>query len=208
MPKKVGISMRISLTLLLSFWALKGLASLQVGDVILQPLNCRLCRLIEAQEQSTFSHMSVVIKTTPQVLVAEAWGQVRMVPVEDFIKKGDLTRAHSVVRLKERKKMNLELAMKQWLGYPYDDQFLWNNVDELGREPVYCSEFVTKLLNPFLVNKIPTKYMDFSVNREAWWTYFHGDVPDGQPGNSPGDFARSPLFETVGAYKDGAWIWN
>lgn len=200
--------MKMKLILVSLLLPVLALAELQVGDIILQPLRCKLCRLIEAQERTTFSHMGVVIKLTPEVMVGEAFGNVRMVPLRDFVSKGDLTRPARVIRLKEEVRLSLEKPAQQWLGNPYDDQFLWDNVDQQGREPLYCSEFVTKLLNPFLKKKIPTKAMDFSVDREAWWNYFHGEVPDGQPGNSPGDFDRSPLFKTAGSYLDGTWNWN
>ena len=49
-----------------------GAFELKVGDVLLQPLSCWSCSLIEAQEKSIYSHMGVVIENDPEVLVAEA----------------------------------------------------------------------------------------------------------------------------------------
>lgn len=79
----------------------------------------------------------------------------------------------------------------------YDAEFLWTNEDSNG-EKLYCSEFAAKFLNSFLPVKIQPKPMHFEKNREFWIQYFKGNPPDGQPGISPGDFERSPLFRKVG----------
>lgn len=199
--------MRFILLMFSLFPILAQAQALRIGDILLQPKNCYLCRLIEEHESSSFSHMGIVIKGGRNPQVAEALGDVHVLPVEQFLKQGDPARAVKIIRLKEKAFLPLREAIVTWLGADYDEDFLWDNFDDQGRERVYCSEFVTKLLNPFLKNQIPTKTMDYSLNREAWWRYFGGIVPDGLPGNSPGDFDRSPLFETIGTFQGGKWNW-
>jgi len=198
----------ISILLLLSFPALARDASLRVGDVLLQPLQCYLCGLIEAHENSPFAHMGVVVRTRPQILIAEALGEVRVVPLADFLAKGDATRALLARRPFEDVGDDLLELLRPWLGAAYDGAFRWDNLGADGREVFYCSELVTKLLNQRLRDPVPTKRMEYTLNRAVWERYFGGPAPDGLPGNSPGDFERSPLFRDLATYEGGAWNWN
>ncbi|MFP5492228.1 MAG: YiiX/YebB-like N1pC/P60 family cysteine hydrolase [Bacteriovoracia bacterium] len=200
--------MRI-LILLLALISLGSYASeLQVGDVILQPLRCYSCGLIEAQEKSSFSHMGLVISTTSGVKIAEALGQVRIVTLAEFLAKGDSTRAHKIMRPREKVTFDFMTTIEPWLGAEFDRAFRWDNLGRDGREAFYCSEMVTKLLNKFLKNKMPTKPMDFSENFAAWSAYFNGDVPQGEPGISPGDYEHSKLFKWVASFQGGTWNWQ
>lgn len=175
------------------------------GDVLLQPVVCGLCQLIEAEERTPFAHMGVIIRGGADPLVAEAWGQVRVVSLRQFLSKGDPTREVWGMRLKEMMTANLELAVIPLKGADYDSAFLWDNLGHDGREAFYCSELVTKLLNPFLQHKIVTKPMHYEEARSSWENYFNGHPPDGLPGNSPGDFQRSNLFRPIAYYRDGLW---
>ncbi|HXH75698.1 MAG TPA: YiiX/YebB-like N1pC/P60 family cysteine hydrolase [Bacteriovoracaceae bacterium] len=187
----------------LSSWA--G-PSLRVGDVLLQPLDCWTCSLIEAEEDSIFSHMGIVVSVNP-LLVAEAFSRVRAVPLEEFNSKTQKGLKLKVLRIKDTRALrNFKRNAKEFKllysvlhdGRSYDRDFLWNNVDEDGNEKLYCSELVTKLLATFSKIEIPVKRMLFEKNRELWERYFKGRVPVGEWGNSPGDFEKSPLFNHVG----------
>lgn len=181
---------------------------MRVGDVLLQPLQCYLCGVIEAHEGSSFAHMGVVVRTKPHILIAEALGEVRVVPLREFLAKGDATRALQLRRPLENVGEDLLDLLHPWLGATYDGAFRWDNLGPDGREAFYCSELVTKLLNQRLRHPIPTKRMDYTLNRAVWERYFGGPPPDGLPGNSPGDFERSPLFRDVARYQGGTWSWN
>lgn len=184
-----------------------GAFELKVGDVLLQPLSCWSCSLIEAQEKSIYSHMGVVIENDPEVLVAEALGEVRVVSLKEFqskTEKGEflsvrrLRRSDAVFFLQERKAEFLDHFREYFWGLKYDHDFLWNNVDENGLEKMYCSEMVSKLFLGFLKIEIPLKTMKFDVNREEWIKYFKSLPPDGKRGNSPATFEHSELFFEVG----------
>jgi hypothetical protein len=180
---------------------------LRAGDVLLQPMKCYLCRMIEEHENSSFAHMGVVVKAGVVPLVAESLGDVHVMPLEKFLAKGDKSRPVLVRRLVEQVEVDWEEAVRPYLGASYDDDFLWDNVDAQGRELLYCSELVTKLFNGYLRTPFPTKIMNYDLNRELWERYFRRSTPDGLPGNSPGDFEHSPLLESVGTYQDGVWNW-
>jgi hypothetical protein len=103
--------------------------------------------------------------------------------------------------------LNVDLLSKSLtlLGADYDAQFLWDNLGRDGREAYYCSELITKVLNPFLESPIETKPMNFSPYEEDWSRFLGTDIPQGLPGNSPADFERSELFVAVGEYQGGTW---
>ncbi|MBY0517388.1 MAG: hypothetical protein K2P81_10790 [Bacteriovoracaceae bacterium] len=196
------------IALILMIWPTLLWASWKVGDVVLQPLRCYLCSMIETHERSIYSHMALVVQTEPEVLVTESWGKVRVTSLSTFINKGDLTRPHLAIRLNEEPPKDLMEAILPLIGSDYDHDFRWDNLGSDGREALYCSELITKVLNPYLQNQIPTKIMDYTENHEAWSRYFQGHIPQGLPGNSPADFERSPLFRPVATLKEGLWIWN
>jgi hypothetical protein len=198
--------LRYSLILLL-LWigpASAAAARFQVGDILLQPLHCWVCSLIEAEEQSIYSHMGIVLATDP-VVVGEAWGSVKVSGLADFMAKTEKGQRLLHLRLRDAHQQQ-QLAASQLLAIfqqkfehlKYDPYFLWDNFDDLGREKLYCSEFITKLMEGVLPITLPLKRMHFNRNREHWERYFNGPVPDGQWGNSPADFYRSELFISLG----------
>lgn len=190
-------------------------SELKTGDLILQSLPCSLCRLIEEEEKSPYSHVGMVgfeksgEKNTETVTIWEAWGTVKATPFADFISRKRKGTEAKVLRPKhflalsaeQSEKLNQELSeiyFNQFHGLTYDAAFLWDNVSEDGKDTLYCSELVVKLLNKFLPNPFPTKPMHYNSNREAWIRYFKGTPPDNLPGVSPGDLDRSDLFVDLG----------
>jgi len=184
-----------------------GAIELKVGDILLQPLQCWTCSLIEAQENTLYSHMGLVIETKPQVKVVEAYGKVRILSLEEFNSRTKKNARLSVRRIKDERLVRLfEERAKKLKKYfhtyfenlPYDEEFLWDNVDQFRNEKLYCSEMVTKLLSSFFQMELPLKRMKFDIKREEWIRYFKGNPPDGMWGNSPADFERSNLFIPLG----------
>jgi hypothetical protein len=185
-----------------------GSPSLRVGDILLQPLYCWSCALIEAEENSIYSHMGIVVQVAPEVLVAESWQSVTLTPLEVFKKRTEKNQAILVRRYqneaitldfeKDEAKLS-ELLKKEFLGLKYDPDFLWHNFDNDGNEQLYCSEFVSKLLQAFLGIEGPIKRMVFKVNTDQWIRYFQGrPLPIGQWGNCPGDYEKTELLYSVG----------
>ncbi len=180
---------------------------LKVGDILLQPLDCSSCDLIEVQERTIYSHMGLVIQVVPRIEVIEALGSVKRLPLAEFAKKTESGERLAVIRFRNDDLVAYlganQARLSQYFdqsfrGLPYDVEFLWNNVGPDGKEKLYCSEMITKLLSSFTGVELPIKRMRFDVNRDAWVEYFRGTPPDGKWGNSPGDFERSDLFYLVG----------
>jgi len=179
---------------------------LRLGDILLQPLSCWSCSLIEAEEETIYSHIGLVIQEKP-LMVAEALGKVRILPLEQYRRRNEVGQKLKVLRYKDfsiQKKLEEEgeafvaLFNQEFLGLKYDHQFLWDNVDEAGKEKIYCSELLTKLFSRFGFSSVPVKKMHFDKNPQMWERYFRGKVPRGELGNSPGDFEKSDLFQVVG----------
>lgn len=199
----------ISLSLLLlslNLWATPKV-ELRPGDVILQPLNCWMCSLIELEEESKFSHMGVVLAVTPEILVGESSGVVKKLKLADFLSKTEVGQKALVIRFRNENLVNhleqtsadfLKMFEEEFEGAEYDHDFLWHNYDQNGREKFYCSEMITKLFQYYVHVEPPMKRMQFKKYWDHWVTYFKGNVPVNQWGNSPADYERSSLFYHVG----------
>lgn len=170
---------------------------LQTGDVILQPLKCWSCSLITAQEKSEFAHIGIVVKKENQIFVAEAYGEVQLVTLEKFLEKNHPDKKAKYIRLKLHKNLDpfvLSHLIQGYIGNPYDAQFGWNNFKG-GKELMYCSELVYKVLEPLVsFNDLSPKPMLFDVNPDYWDRFFRGETPRGEDGISPEDFNKSLDF--------------
>lgn len=174
------------------------------GDVLLIPLNCYSCSYIEQASGAPYSHSGVLLKIKGKWRVAQSLGVVKTFSVQEFLAMGRKGRTALQVRPKYLVGTNKQMVktyLKKYKGLPFDSNFLWDNFDEEGRELLYCSEFITKLLNQFLSKPIIPAPMDYSSNWEYWNNYFNGDVPQGHPGNSPADFFFSKDFKHLSKIK-------
>ncbi len=180
---------------------------LKVGDILLQPRDCWSCSLIEAQEDSIYSHMAMVIEVGETVKVVDALGTVKISDFAVFDKGTQKDHNISVRRfvneravefIQTNKEQFVEYYLSNFDGLKYDHDFIWNNFDENGNEKLYCSEMVTKMLSGFLRIELPMKRMKFDINRDQWIKYFQGNPPDGKWGNAPASFEKSDLFYEVG----------
>jgi hypothetical protein len=183
-----------------------SMSHLRSGDVILISLPCRICKVIEAEEEAPFSHMGIILQHKGRITVLDAYHEVREIPLQDFLKLRDPAGGSPVI-LRAKLGSGHEIANRDALmllrfnlkfrGLSYDSEFLWDNADGKG-EKLYCSEFAAKFLNAYLQSPLEPKPMHFRVSREDWIRFFKGPPPDGRPGISPADFYRSALFRNLG----------
>lgn len=183
-------------------------SELKTGDVLLQPLNCYLCNAIEKLEGSIYSHSAIVIRNSNgEILLLESLGNVHTVSLSDFASRNQVGQFIRVVRPRDfagisgnsalRTRM-LDLFYSKFDGLLFDNGMRWDNFDSSGNELLYCSEFVAKFLSNFLSHSYATKTMHFSVLREFWIQFFHGDVPEGEQGIAPSDFLSPDLSIDLG----------
>jgi hypothetical protein len=83
------------------------------------------------------------------------------------------------------------------LGRGFDDDYLWDNMDENGHELLYCSEMIQKTLNHVLEHPLRPVSLDYSRMWNFWSEYFDGRVPQGLPGNSPASLQASEMMLTI-----------
>ncbi len=166
--------------------------NLKVGDILLQPLHCRLCNLIEGETNSEYSHIGVVLQTNPEIFIGEAFQKVRRVTLKDFMSKTQ--RGLKIRALRPRGDFRLikKVFIRKFEGKPYDPKFLWDNATQ------YCSEFTWKLLRHFTRRLPRPRPMTFEFEREQWYRYFKGKIPDGKIGISPAHFERFKSFRDLG----------
>lgn len=199
----------LALFLVWPAWALG--VELKSGDVLLLELDCYSCQRIASETGSRFSHSGVVLRSqkSGEFVVAEALGSVKTVSLKEFTSRSApgasvlVMRSFELERLHERRGTPLAEEMRltfrgSFDGLKFDRLYLWDRVDEQGRPMLYCSEFVAKFLNIFVQDDFSPRPLDFSHNWDFWARYYDGDVPQGQPGNSPGDFERDPRLYEVG----------
>ena len=184
---------------------------LQAGDVLLLELQCYVCRVIGASTGSPFNHSGLVITAEGNdVRVAQSLTSTEMIPLAQFLGQTSsetllIRRPLELATLRVQdpaafagKAARLRAYFVQHMqGRAFDSDYLWNNVDEIGRELLYCSEMVQKTLNSVLEQPLPTRPLDFSKAWDFWQRYFHGKPPQGEPGNSPAALAESNALETI-----------
>jgi hypothetical protein len=185
---------------------IQGIPQLYPGDVILLELPCQTCSVISASTNSPYSHSGLVVDIAgDQVSVAQSLTSTEVMSLEGFLRQAKIKGAIKILRPRELLDLRLsdppryqvlsaELARviaDDYIGQPFDDQYLWDNVDDEGREILYCSEMVQKTLNRILTKPIATVPMDFTAKWDFWERYYQGRVPQGQPGNSPASLERA-----------------
>lgn len=181
----------ITLLISTSLFALK----LKAGDILLQPLHCRLCNLIEAQTSSIYSHIGVVINDKSEI--AEAFISVRKVTLVEFLSKTQKKQKVKVLRPKFDVVGIENEYLNKYANRSYDSEFLWDNFDEKG-ERIYCSELVYKLLAIYST-KIPEPLpMKYDVNTDLWFKFFKGNIPFNKLGISPSMFDDEEMFSFIG----------
>ncbi|MBF0315931.1 MAG: hypothetical protein HQK52_21095 [Oligoflexia bacterium] len=185
----------------------------QSGDIILLPVDCKSCTMIEEETGTIYSHSGIVLKNpSGELFVAESSTHVSTIPLSTFLSFAEKGQKARLMRPKELAHLGAtapelfaqfekniwQAFVSQFKGLPFDEEYIWGNVNEELVEKLYCSEFITKLLNIFLRDKINPKPMSFSKHYSYWYQYFHGRIPEGELGNAPADFFRSPLLIDFG----------
>ncbi len=172
----------------------------KIGDILLQDLECWSCHLIEAQENSMYSHMGVIIENGKKIKVLEALGSVHALSLEKFMKRNLGVGRVKVLRfenLNNKQRDALSSLGQSLIGASYDKEFLWSNVENT-HEKYYCSELVYKMFKNlgkdlgFVPNTMP-----FDINPDGWDSYFNHKTPRGEIGVSPEDFNKSPKLRWI-----------
>src|SRR5438046_128198 len=82
--------------------ALWASPELKVGDILLQPTDCWSCDLIEAEEDTIYSHIGIVISDSP-LMIADSNGKVKKQSLESFNKITEKGQQIRVLRFQNEK---------------------------------------------------------------------------------------------------------
>ncbi len=190
----------LTLLLLVSSLSFASTPKLQSGDIILLPMSCYLCKMIEAETDGPYSHSGIIIKDRKEELfVLQSLETVHALPLSQFLRMKDPNREPKYLRAKELIGKDHTNAMisafnNDFAGKEFDHDYLWDNLDSEGNEQFYCSEFVTKFINRFLKEKLIPERTYYNKYPEYWNRYFNGNVPNGVIGNNPNTFLKYEQF--------------
>lgn len=173
---------------------------LKKGDLLLQSLRCYVCNLIEAETNSPYSHIGIVLFKNNKPYVLEAFSNVAIVPLKEFLSKSKKNITVKVLRhkaLRDSEYYGLNAFAQNIEGNPYNKSYRFNNYIN-GKKSYYCSELVYEYLKE-ITNFIPHPTpMPFKINPDLWDKHFQGDTPRGELGISPEDFNDETYFDVIG----------
>lgn len=188
---------------------------LQDGDLIFQEacdggMNTAIKAATRGIEGYNITHVGIVWQKSPlQYYVIEATHpEVKVTPLQTYLHPKDECAPRSVVgRLKATYHPLIQPALIQALqkvGKKYDDAFDINN------DQYYCSELIYQIFKEANHGQevFPLVAMTFKSKNTGefpayWVEHFQKmgiPIPEGQPGNNPGDMSRSALLDIVHYY--------
>lgn len=168
------------------------------GDLIFIKIPTGFGRAVEDITASPASHVGVVaVHESGHRTVVHALGEVQEEPIERYLARG--TGAHAVTRFRgisPEEKDWLVKAARDYLGWPYDREFLMHN------QAIYCSELVWWAFQDGLGQQpVPLQPMSFGTPGSASYKIMEritgGRIPEGKPGVSPGHYLESSHFDVI-----------
>ena len=152
----------------------------QAGDILFQSLpRGPLVDAIEGISQSEWSHCGVLVRKDDAWMVAEAIGEVRLTPLNQWILRGRWSRVASY-RLRNPPadlRAQINAALQPFMGKPYDFSYAPDDAF------IYCSELVYKAYERSFGVSIGTWQTLGSLN----WQPFEGYIREVENGRLPLD---------------------
>ncbi|HNW99714.1 MAG TPA: YiiX/YebB-like N1pC/P60 family cysteine hydrolase [Bacteroidales bacterium] len=113
----------------------------KTGDMVFQTISgSKLTNAIAGITQSEYTHCGIVDFQKGKWVVIEAYGKVRVFPMNEWISQGNFKR-YAVCRLKpglDKKIPDLMTEVRKMIGKPYDYGF------DTTDAAIYCSELIYK----------------------------------------------------------------
>jgi len=189
----------------------------QKGDFLFQDLDCGpTCDAIEAVtwgiDSVKFSHIGFVVDNNGELKVLEAISKgVVLTPLSDFLSRSADNNGKPKVwvgRVKKEYDTIVKKALsgyRKYLGYNYDDEFIYNN----GK--YYCSELIYDIFKEanngfpfFKLEPMTFKPLNSKDYFPVWKDYYKKlkmSIPQDSLGINPAGISRSKKIEIV--YKLG-----
>ncbi|KXX71013.1 YiiX/YebB-like N1pC/P60 family cysteine hydrolase [Flammeovirga sp. SJP92] len=179
-------------------------ATLQVGDIIFQDVDCgpfceAINKVTSGIDGKNFSHCAIVVQENDSLFIIEAVGKgVVKTSFDDFFGKETGNGGTLVGRMKVQYKELAPKASKnafKYLGKPYDEVF------DIENDKYYCSELIYGTYkeannNQEVFKLYPMTYKDPDTNEffPIWVDYFKEldyEIPEGEAGLNPGGVSKS-----------------
>ncbi|QDT33037.1 YiiX/YebB-like N1pC/P60 family cysteine hydrolase [Thalassoglobus polymorphus] len=180
-----------------AYWIYKP----QEGDIIFQSLpRTRLVNAIEGVSDSPYSHCGIISKQNGKWVVYEAFRDVEMSPLREFIFRGR-NQGFAVYRFRTEFQKDVPATIKNvktFLGRPYDARY------RMDDEAIYCSELIYKAyenasgqqLGPL----VKLGDLNWSPYQETIKYYEAGPVPLNREMITPKEMAQASQLELVFAH--------
>ena len=184
------------------------------GDILFQDLDCGpLCKAIENVEPGIYgthiSHVGILCKNKGKWYVAEAYGKVKLTPLNEFLYRTtdkDNNPKVIVARVKKEYKNylhDLKRKIYQQLNKEYDSNFL------PGNDKLYCCELIyyvfTNRSGKHLFDFKPMSFKNRKTGKidSLWFEYFkklNGKIPENIPGCNPAAYSKSNKIQIIKSY--------
>jgi len=187
------------------------------GDIIFQDLDSSpLCGAIEEVTpgifNQNFSHVGLIISIENKFKIIESFSNgVKIIDFQDFlirsltdsgVPKITIARIHEEIQKKHPNLItNAIKKSKDFLGSPYDEEFLLNN------NSFYCSEFIYEIFSQdfdfFNLNNMTFKNKD-GIYLKIWVDYFKQlkmEIPEQKKGINPGIMTLNKNLKFIYNYK-------
>ncbi len=170
----------------------------QKGDIIFQSLpRTRLVSAIEGVSDSPYSHCGIVSKENGKWVVYEAFRDVEVSSLGEFIFRGR-NQGFAVYRFRPEFQIAIPATIDQvrtFLGRPYDSRY------RMDDEAIYCSELIYKayrnVTGQDLGSLIKLGDLDWEPFQETIRYYEGGPVPLDREMITPKELARASQLELV-----------
>jgi hypothetical protein len=175
----------------------------KAGDIVFQDLESTQGQALKLATGSQYTHCGIVFETNGNFVVYDAVGPVRMIPLQEWIRKG--VNQHFVAKRLDTLRQNLtketleqmRKVAERHLGKEYDPVFDW------GDEQMYCSEFVWKVYQEGMgleltpLRQLGSFQLDHPIVKAKLRERYGDSVPLARPVVSPSDLFDSENLKLV-----------
>jgi len=169
----------------------------KAGDVVFQDLESAQGQAVKLATGSQYTHCGIVFETNGNFVVYDAVGPVRMIPLQEWIRKG--VNRHIVAKRLDTLRRSLtgetleqmRQVAERHLGKEYDLVFDW------GDDQMYCSELVWKVYQEGMgfeltpLRQLGSFRLDHPIVKAKLRERYGDSIPLAQPVVAPSDLFDS-----------------
>jgi len=175
----------------------------RAGDIVFQDLESAQGQAVKLATGSQYTHCGIVFDVEGKFMVFDAVGPVRMIPLQEWIRKG--VNRHVVAKRLDTLRRSLtgetlqqmRLVAERHLGKEYDLVFSWSD------DQMYCSELVWKVYQEGMgfeltpLRQLGSFQLDHPVVKAKLQERYGDSVPLAQPVVAPSDLFDSENLKLV-----------